>query len=82
MGKSRRKTPYSSNAIADSEKQDKRRANRANRRINKTLTATATEATVFEDLRETSNIANFEKDGKGYIGNLENKDYLEKLLRK
>jgi len=40
------------------------------------------EATVFEDLRETSNIANFEKDGKGYVGNLESKDYLEKLLRK
>lgn len=82
MGKSRKKTPIEGHTTAVSEKQDKRLANRANRRINKIIASTATEETVFEDLRETSNVCCFDKDGKGYFGDIADQELLKKNLRK
>ena len=50
-----------------SEKQDKRKANRGNRRINKTLMNTYNDNTILKEIRETSEIYSFQKDGKAYF---------------
>ena len=63
MSRSRRKEPFSGIAYADSEKKDKRIANRAERRINKRLLADD-DNNILKKKREVSNIWDFSKDGK------------------
>lgn len=66
MSRSFRHTPITGNTLAESEKKDKRFANRSWRRVVKTLV----HAGVFEVLpaqREVSNHRNFDKDGEKRI---------------
>jgi len=76
MGKSRKKTPVGGNSMCDSEKKDKRHANRAHRRREKVCVKEGIDP---PDLREVSNVWCFGKDGKQYFGG---KDYEEKFTRK
>lgn len=66
MSRSRRHTPIMGVTTAESEKQDKRRANRALRRRVKTILLKDPEADVIPTLEEVSDIWSFEKDGKMY----------------
>ena len=63
MSGSRRKTPISGITTAKSEKDDKRLANRRNRRKNRELLESKGEE-ALKTKRETSNVWSFEKDGK------------------
>lgn len=64
MSRSRKKRPISGITLADSEKQDKRLANRKlRRRVNQTL-AVDPEAEVFPHLREVSDPWTMAKDGR------------------
>ena len=62
MTRSYRHTPIAGNTIADSEKGDKRVANRRLRR--RTVVALQREKEVLPLLREVSDVYNFAKDGK------------------
>jgi hypothetical protein len=68
MSRSRKKTPIFGITTASSEKRDKRLANRKLRR----LTTTELRCSLYDDdlilpeIRDVSNVYNFEKDGKGY----------------
>ena len=66
MSRSRKKTPISGIASADSEKQDKRKANRRVRRVNKVAVATDDEPKLK---REVSDVWSFDKDGKRWSPN-------------
>ncbi len=61
MSRSRKKTPISGITKSDSEKLDKRDANRRERRINKELLKKEKE---LKRIREVSDIWTFNKDGK------------------
>lgn len=82
MSRSRRKTPIIGIA-GTSDKWGKRKANRA---LRKAVTSTITTSMDTEDyivpkLRERSNVWNFSKDGKTYIGKMSRTD-LAKWMRK
>lgn len=61
MSRSRKKTPISGITKSDSEKLDKRDANRRERRINKELLKKEKE---LKHIREVSDVWTFNKDGK------------------
>jgi len=81
MSRSRKKHPWIGYARSDSEKQDKRRANRKLRRINRELVRTALdiEDVHLVSLRNVSEIWKFAKDGKRLLKNIQSND---KYLRK
>ena len=64
MARSKRKTPVFGNTTAVSEKENKRIANRAERRINKALLAGSDDDSSLKSKREVSNVWGFDKDGK------------------
>ena len=64
MSRSYRKTPIVGWTTAESEKQDKRKANRAFRRKSRVAIASGKEPPF--SIRCVSNIWSFAKDGKGY----------------
>lgn len=66
MSRSYRKTPVSGITCADSEKQDKRIANRRYRR--RAQQAVHHEKEIFPLVREVSNVWTFDKDGKVWWG--------------
>ena len=70
MSRSRRHTPIIGMTVADSEKQDKRLANRALRRLARvTLAIYGEEVEVMPVIRDVSNVWAFEKDGRQYLDN-------------
>ena len=75
MSRSRKKTPIHGHTTARSEKEYKSKANRKLRRLVKSKLKTRREH--LPHLREISNIYNFNKDGKSYQNNPE-----ERSLRK
>jgi hypothetical protein len=94
MARSYKKTPVVSYNSSESEKQDKRFANRRLRRsVNLKLAQVETidfdEDLMFPEVREVSDIWNFDKDGKHYfsievasVGVLEENDWRVKAMRK
>lgn len=85
MSRSKKKTPISGLTMSTSEKYDKRYANRAYRRITRTLCHTTPldeesyEELEFPLVREVSDVWTFAKDGKAY--NPHHPDYPH-LMRK
>ena len=75
MSRSKRKTPVFGHTKSDSEKQDKRLANRRLRRCVKT--AITADKEDVPKLREVSDVWSMDKDGKSYW-----KDAKEKDMRK
>lgn len=87
MSRSRKKTPISGNTTADTEKDDKRIANRAFRRIAKRKLKNAQddhEDCLPKDLNEVSNLWSFNKDGKTWWNpSLHgDKDWYLRMMRK
>lgn len=76
MGKSFKRTSICGNAVASSEKQDKRLANRRFRRNSKQLINCKREPCV--DIKEVSNVYSFNKDGKHYFSSKEYPQYMRK----
>lgn len=66
MSRSRKKVPITGVAVCESEKQDKRKANRKLRAS--VRVAIADDREVMPQLREVSNVWTFGKDGKGWWG--------------
>ncbi len=79
MSRSIKKTPFTGNTTSESEKQDKRHANRKYRRRVKVLLPKATEVSILPEFRETSNVCTFDKDGKQY---LHDEKWRKKYMRK
>jgi hypothetical protein len=71
MSNSRKKTPIHGITICESEKQDKRLANRQFRRVVKQKVKLQEE--IFPEKRELSNVWSFGKDGKVYYNKLNDK---------
>jgi len=67
MSRSRKKRLYSGNTCAESEKEDKQRANRTFRRKVRQQIVDQVEDPIF-NLKETSDVWDFAKDGKKWIG--------------
>lgn len=67
MSRSRRKTPITGVTTAETEKENKRDANRKLRRLNK-IKIHKRDYDLFQ-LREISNVWAFDKDGKHYVKN-------------
>ena len=67
MSRSNKKSPVIGNTTTSSEKEDKRIANRSERRINKVLLFKADDETGLKAKREVSNVYGFGKDGKQRI---------------
>ncbi len=64
MSRSRRKTPACGNTTAVSEKDDKRYAHRAERRVNHQFLATTGDGDALKATRAVSNPWSMDKDGK------------------
>ena len=64
MSRSRRKLPFIGITTAVSEKEDKRIANRKERRINRNILHTTVDDTLLRNKREVGNPWLFAKDGK------------------
>lgn len=64
MSRSRRYRPYSGMTTATSEKDDKRRANRVERRTNSQILSTTGDADRLRHRRSLTNPWDMEKDGK------------------
>lgn len=73
VGKSTKKTPITGITTADTEKQDKRHANRQHRRTNKQILNENLDDTKLKNINEISNLYAFDKDGKYYFGNEDDK---------
>lgn len=74
MARSRKKTPIRGLTSADSEKEDKRRANRKLRRsVRETLSQDSSLERAAE-MREVSNVWSMGKEGKYYLNKAEQKD--------
>ncbi len=67
MSRSNKKSPVIGNTTTTSEKDDKRIANRSERRINKVLLFKSDDETALKAKREVSNVYGFGKDGKQRI---------------
>jgi len=88
MSRSRKKLPIAGSTTAQSEKADKQRSSRSNRRTNKAILQKA-KYQFLEDLdhlvmelpKETASIWSFSKDGKRYYHYNDIAD-MERLLRK
>jgi len=78
MSRSHKKTPICGHTTAETEKTDKRLANRRFRRtVRQQLGVVAPGDdgdSVITDIREVSNIWSFDKDGKQYLDNPQPKD--------
>lgn len=72
MSRSKKKTPIQGIASSDSEKEDKRDANRKFRRKTKQEIKNGEEQ--LPKLREVSNVWSFSKDGKTYREDLSDKE--------
>ena len=72
MSRSKKKTKIRGVTTADSEKKDKQDANRKFRRIVKQKVKKGEDK--FPEIRETSNIWSFDKDGKIYDKDMDDKD--------
>ena len=72
MSRSRKKTPKIGVTAASSEKEDKRKANRIFRRVSKVQIKKGD--TPLLDIKEVSNVWDFDKDGKYFIKNPTKKD--------
>jgi hypothetical protein len=72
MSRSKRRTPIFGITTADSEKNDKRKANRKFRRIVREQVKKGSEQ--FSELREVSNVWSFGKDGKRYFRKCADRD--------
>ena len=72
MSRSKKKTPISGVTISRSEKKDKRNANRRFRRKTKEQVNSGDET--ISELRELSNVWDFDKDGKLYDSHMSKKD--------
>jgi hypothetical protein len=68
MSRSYKKNPAGGITMADSEKKDKRLANRKYRRIVRQALMSWTEDTIIPLLREVSNVWDMDKDGKRWHG--------------
>ena len=68
MSKSSRKTPIFGNTTAETEKYDKRLANRRLRRIVRAVLENDKNIEILPTLREVSNVWVFNKDGKRWQG--------------
>lgn len=68
MSKSSRKTPIFGNTTAETEKYDKRLANRRLRRIVRAVLENDKNIEILPTLREVSNVWLFNKDGKRWQG--------------
>ncbi len=68
MGKSVRKTPIFGITMAETEKKDKRLANRRFRRVVRAALEADCNAEILPLLREVSNVWGFDKDGKSWQG--------------
>jgi hypothetical protein len=77
MSRSRRKTPVAGLTTAESEKQDKRRANRRLRRRVRAILPAEPDA-VLPDLREVSCVWAFDKDGKRRFDLRSHPDWMRK----
>lgn len=64
MSRSKKKNPYRAITSATSEKEDKRKANRKDRRVNKIILTQAQDDTKLRPKREISNVWCMDKDGK------------------
>ncbi len=64
MSRSRKKTPVCATTNAKSEKEDKQRANRKDRRVNKVILQVTEDEDTLIDKKTTSNVYDFAKDGK------------------
>lgn len=64
MSRSRKKTAITGNTTARSEKKDKRLANRAMRRLVRSLLDSGEDDTSIPDRRAVRNVWSFDKDGK------------------
>ena len=64
MSRSRKYTPIHATTNAKSEKEDKQRANRKDRRVNKVILQTTEDEEKLLEKRATSNVYDFAKDGK------------------
>ncbi len=72
MSRSRKKTKIHGITIASSEKENKRGANRKFRRL--TRQKIKSDDPVLPEMREVSNVWDFDKDGKRYNPNMTDKD--------
>ncbi|MDH7461390.1 hypothetical protein QEG73_08865 [Chitinophagaceae bacterium 26-R-25] len=72
MSRSKKKTPITGITGAESEKNDKRIANRKFRRITKMQVKKGDDK--FVELKEISNVWSFDKDGKHYLKSPTKKD--------
>lgn len=79
MSRSYRRSPFTSYTCCESEKKDKRFANRKLRRINKMLIKSGL-AEKLKKMREVSSVWDFGKDGKYWIG--EDDPWWKKYKRK
>lgn len=77
MSRSRKKDPICGNRASDSEKRDKQLANRRLRRAVNSSDLVSKE--VLSEMRELSNIASFDKDGKHWFDGCDDHN---KLMRK
>jgi len=77
MSRSRKKTPISGVTTSNSEKDDKRQANRRYRRISKVLMQVRGDEALI-DRRAISNVWLFAKDGKVRIDPRRNPDLMRK----
>ena len=88
MSRSRRHTPISGITGAESEKKDKKIANKQMRTRTRDLLRAALHADEEEDLvfpdhlHEVSNPYSGDKDGKHYYGNHEEEEWFRKMMRK
>ena len=73
MSRSKKKIPKSGITTAETEKKDKRLANRKFRRINNQKLMMGKEN--FSLMREVSNVWGFDKDGKIFLKNPTDKDF-------
>lgn len=73
MSRSRKKTPKRGITSADSEKEDKRKANRLFRRVTKVQLKKGKD--LFVEMNEVSNVWSFDKDGKQYLKKPTKKDF-------
>lgn len=74
MSRSRKKHPFYGMTTASSEKQDKRLANRKLRRLTTTelRCSSLEEDLILPEIRDVSNVYNFQKDGKCYRPDIRN----------
>jgi hypothetical protein len=79
MSRSVKKNPFTGYTTSESEKQDKQHASRKYRRKIKVLLLSTTEETIFPEVRETSIVCTFDKDGKQY---LHEEDCRKKYMKK